>query len=148
MRKLISTIICIALIFGLNSLKINKGENLKTVKNFSESKSKNHLKNNSDSQLSNNENQKNSQEVSLKILPKNISKKFNSNKLFLDFQENNETKTADNENPNENEKEDNQFTLLNTQNPNITILKLSKNHLQQNHQYLFYTSVPTSPPNC
>lgn len=148
MRKLISTIICVTLIFGLNSLKINKGENPNTVKNFSESKSKNHLKSNSDSQLSNNENQKNSQEIALKILPKNISKKFNSNKLFFDFKENNEAKTADNENPNENEKEDNQFTLLNNQNPNITILKLSKNHLQQNHQYLFYTTVPTSPPNC
>ncbi len=148
MRKLISTIICVTLIFGLNSLRINKSENLKTVKNFSESKSKNHSKNNSNSQFSRNDNQENSQEISLKILPKNISKKFNSKKLFLDFQENNETKTADNENPNENEKEDNQFTLLNTQNPNITILKLSKNHLQQNHQYLFYTTVPTSPPNC
>ena len=148
MRKIISITICITLIFGLSSLKINKSENLKTVKNFSDYKSKNYLTKNYHSQISNNENQKNPHEISLKILPKKISKKFNSNKLFIDFQKNNETKTADNENPNEKEKEDNQFTLFNIQNPNITISKLNKNHLQQNHQYHFYSTVPTSPPNC
>ena len=90
MKKIISAIICLTLIFGLTSLKTNKSDNRKYFKNLAINIEKDYSKNNN----------------SPKDFPKEFPEEFPYDKLAIDLKENSETKTADNTNHQENEKEE------------------------------------------
>jgi len=128
MQKIISTIICLTLIFGLGSLKTNKSDNRKYFKNLTINIEKNYLNNNN--------------------LPDDFQKKFLFDKLVFDLKENSESKTADNSNPQENEKEDSPYAFIGSLKTNIINFKLDNNNFTQDQHYSFNPSVPTSPPNC
>jgi hypothetical protein len=132
MKKIISAIICLTLIFGLTSLKTNKSDNRKYFKNLAINIEKDYSKNNN----------------SPKDFPKEFPEEFPYDKLAIDLKENSETKTADNTNHQENEKEDSQYTLISSLNTNIINIDSIGNLFDQDHRFNFTPSVPTSPPNC
>lgn len=128
MKKIISAIICLTLVFGLASLKTNKSDSRIYFKNLATNIEKNYSKNNN--------------------LPSDFPKKFPYDKLVIDLKENSENKTADNKNPHENEQEDSEYAILTSLNTNIIKINSLGNLFDQDHRLNFTPIVPTSPPNC